>query len=269
MEVTGGVIRGGIDAKTNASGNVGGTSSVRIDGNKASIGGDIKADRVTLANIGASSYSDTFDQCSGTIHASVLELDHVTTDLKAQVSSNLSEILLVNGSVSSLKTDETVALSSLNVGSDSSLSLYHAGDAYSEANESTLKITNGTATFGSGAILNANLSLLGTTTLSIGEGGLTMGSTVKLGDSLLLGNRVQPNTSLLLFSDVETFILADSEIANGASVDASAVFSNVQGRITYLDGNVILAIDAPEPGAAVLSLLSLTGLVARRRRKRH
>lgn len=269
ITVTGGVIRGGIDAKTNASGNVGGTSSVRIDGNKASIGGDIKADRVTLANIGASSYSDTFDQYSGTIHASVLVLDHVTTDLKAQVSSNLSEILLVNGSVSSLKTDETVALSSLNVGSASSLSLYHTGDAYSEANESTLEITNGTATFGSGASLNANLSLLGTTTLSIGEGGLTMGSTVKLGDSLLLGNRVQPNTSLLLFSDVETFILADSAIADGESVDASDVFSNVQGRITYLDGNVILAIDAPEPGAAVLSLLSLTGLVARRRRKRH
>ncbi|MGN0820289.1 MAG: SGNH/GDSL hydrolase family protein [Akkermansia sp.] len=269
ITVTGGVIGGNIDAKTNATGNVGGTSSVRIDGNKASIGGDIKADKVTLANIGASSYSDTFDQYSGTIHASVLELDHVTTDLKAQVSSDLSEILLVNESVSSLKTDARVELSSLNVGVASSLSLYHTGDTFSEANESTLVITNGTATFGSGARLNANLSLLGTTTLTIGEGGLTMGSTVELGDSLLLGNSVLPNTSLLLFSDVESLVLAGSAVEDGTSVDATDVFSNVQGTITYSGGNVTLAIASPEPGTATLSLLALIGLVARRRRKQN
>lgn len=267
ITVTGGVIRGGIDAKTNASGNVGGTSSVRIDGNKASIGGDIRAYKVTLSNIESSFYSDTFDQYSGTIYASVLELDHVTADLKAQVSSDLSEILLVNESKSSLKTADTVNLSALNVGSDSTLSLYHTGGTFAEANESTLVITNGTATFGSGARLNANLSLLGTTTLTIGEGGLTMGSMVELGDSLLLGNSVLPNTSLLLFSDVESLRLAGSAIEDGSSVDAADVFSNVQGTITYSSGNVTLAIASPEPGTAMLSILALMGLVARRRRR--
>ncbi len=79
--VKGGVITGSITGKQDGV-NVTGTTSVTIEGNRASIGGDISADTVTLKDVApnAGHYTDGFDSYRGNISAGKLVLDNYTVE---------------------------------------------------------------------------------------------------------------------------------------------------------------------------------------------
>ena len=86
ITITGGVIGGNVTDGTtfDAEGNkvkdkaITGTSTITVEGNKASIGGSITADTVKLQNVAGSEYSDGFDKYAGTITSSELVLDNYT-----------------------------------------------------------------------------------------------------------------------------------------------------------------------------------------------
>lgn len=74
-------IKGGVISGNVTGGDITGTSTVTVEGNKASIGGSITADTVKLQNVAATDYSDGFDKYAGTITATKLVLDNYTAGL--------------------------------------------------------------------------------------------------------------------------------------------------------------------------------------------
>ena len=147
--------------------------------------------------------------------------------------------------------------------------------------EQSLTATN-KATFGAGAVVNANLVLSSGTTVTMAEA-LTMGSTLTLSTGMTLDgtmltsvNGLTKGKTVNLFKSVDSLILgdatydADKALAEG-TVSLNQYFTNVTNEDIYLafnNGNVFAGImSIPEPTTATLSLLALAGLAARRRRK--
>ncbi len=142
------------------------------------------------------------------------------------------------------------------------------------------------ATFGNNAKLHADLELQSGAEVSLGsgvvvEGTLTLGRDMTLDGAqyealLQLKNEVEQrvvlfsNVDALKLSDAATFSTNSAVVDYTGAQDLSNFFSNVETGLYLLefDQNVVYATLIPEPATTTLSLLALTGLAARRRRRR-
>ena len=182
--------------------------------------------------------------------------------------------LMVNGA-------EAYDLDNLLAATSVSMSFY-AGAVGSLETEAEVRVS-GSADFGSGAQLNANLTLATGSVLSVADGGLAMGSTLTLQEGVLLSdsvlvriNALSVGEHLTLFTGVDALDLNGTEYASILETDAvlaSSFFSNIGSddyTIIYTGdavGALSIAHTVPEPATTTLGLLALCGLVARRRRK--
>lgn len=159
------------------------------------------------------------------------------------------------------------------------------GSVIAEADVSIL----GTALFGAGAHLNANLRLSVGSTLEVAEDGLSMGSTVTLEQGILLGNEtltranaLKTGERLTLFTGVDQLVLMTqdgksvfADTTETLTATASAYFSNLSGNSLELyftgagNNGTVGLLSIPEPSAfGLLAGLSALALVASRRRRR-
>lgn len=176
---------------------------------------------------------------------------------------------------------EAYDLDSLLAATSVSMSFY-AGAVGSLEKEAEVRVS-GSADFGSGAQLNANLTLATGSVLNVADGGLAMGSTLTLQEGVLLSdsvlvriNELSVGEHLTLFTGVDALDLNGTEYASILETDAvlaSSFFSNIGSddyTIIYTGdavGALSIAHTVPEPATTTLGLLALCGLVARRRRK--
>ncbi|MBE6414967.1 MAG: hypothetical protein E7032_00350 [Akkermansiaceae bacterium] len=159
---------------------------------------------------------------------------------------------------------------------------FYVGVVGSLETEAEVRVS-GSADFGSGAQLNANLTLATGSVLNVADGGLAMGSTLTLQEGVLLSdsvlvhiNALSVGEHLTLFTGVDALDLNGTEYASILETDAvlaSSFFSNIGSddyTIIYTGdavGALSIAHTVPEPATTTLGLLALCGLVARRRRK--
>lgn len=161
---------------------------------------------------------------------------------------------------------------------------FYAGAVGNVETEAAVRVS-GTADFGSGAQLNANLTLATGAVLNVADNGLAMGSTLTLQEGVLLGDsplaRVQSlsvGESTTLFRGVDGLTLCNTEyttISREDSILASPYFSNLSNNyvLSYTgteNGSLnitMISAAVPEPTTTTLSLLALSALAARRRRK--
>ena len=145
--------------------------------------------------------------------------------------------------------------------------------------------STGTALLSGGATLNTSLTLaagatLDMTNLNAGavtlNGALTFGGQVQMGEQLLAAvDAMSGWQELVLFTGLAGGVSLPSTVATNADemVRASEVFSNVTNGNLYVSYQVIdnvgslMVINVPEPATTTLSLLALTALAARRRRR--
>lgn len=192
------------------------------------------------------------------------------------------------GDLSVLQAAAGLNLNELVVGDTCELAAY-TGTEQVEAQEADITV-RGAARFGSGAKLNANLTLASGSTLSVAEGGVALGSTLSLQKGLTLDDATMERVSKLsvggsqvLFTGVDSLRLATSdteyqEVSDAdSSILASTYFKNIGSnyQLTYTMGEnaadgatlSITMAAVPEPTTTTLSLLALAALAARRRRK--
>ena len=268
--ITDGTIGGNI-TKGAAKRQQGATTNVTVVGNKASIGGNIEADTVTLQDVAASESATGFDKYSNIITADKLVLNNVQTNLGASVKVTEIE---VNGSNTSLIMSDFATLESLTLGSGVSFGAFKTAESRSAAtsNETTLSLSN--LTVGKGSTLNANIVLGKDSILSM-EGCLTMGSSVALASGITIDLTTDLLTRLYQGEAIDLFASVDSLTLDGLNIDHDTITEvsfNVDDMVQTFDmaysnaGTVSITL-VPEPATATLSLLALAGLAARRRRK--
>lgn len=268
--ITDGTIGGNI-TKGAAKRQQGATTNVTVVGNKASIGGNIEADTVTLQDVDASESATGFDKYSNIITADKLVLNNVQTNLGASVKVTEIE---VNGSNTSLIMSDFATLESLTLGSGVSFGAFKTAESRSAAtsNETTLSLSN--LTVGKGSTLNANIVLGKDSILSM-EGCLTMGSSVALASGMTIDLTTALLTRLYQGEAIDLFASVDSLTLDGLNIDHDTITEvsfNVDDMVQTFDmaysnaGTVSITL-VPEPATATLSLLALAGLAARRRRK--
>ena len=148
------------------------------------------------------------------------------------------------------------------------------------------KVTvSGSTLLGAGAVLNMSLTLAEDSTLDMTgmadsagvtlNGALTFGGKVEMGTALLADVlALGKGESLLLFSgnglSVSMGNTALTEVKVGEYFSNSALASMENCYVTYTNvGNVgsLVIVNVPEPTTTTLSLLALSALAARRRRK--
>ena len=211
--------------------------------------------------------------------------------------NSLSGVVASSGNVEVYNVTGSMSLEELRIATGLSVSLLtgDAGTAIEPENEANVTVV-GLAVFEKGATLNANLTLAAGSELRM-EGPLHMGSTLELvsgADSITLGGSMydavagmQLGESMTLFTGVDALVLSfdgvsvtyqpgDIQVAD--RVLASTYFGNLpetganqQYFITFttaeVGGGELAFFMAPEPTTTTLSLLALTALAARRRRK--
>ena len=268
--ITDGIIGGDI-TKGAATRTADASTNVTVIGNKASIGGSIEADTVTLRDIEASDSSTGFDKYSNTITAKKLVLSNVQTAIQASI--NVEEIM-AGGSDTSIIMGDTATLESLTLDANTTFGAFKAAEnlAVETNNETTLTLSN--LTVGKGATLNANIVLGADSTLSL-EGCLTMGSTVSLTSGMTIDLSAELLSLMYKGETIDIFASVDELTLDGniiAPDTTTEVRFNVDNQLQVFDmgysnvGTVSLTL-VPEPATATLSLLALAALAARRRRK--
>ncbi len=269
--INGGIIRGSI-SKGEATRMEGATTRVTVVGNKALIGGDIEADTVTLKDVSAAAYSDSFDKYANTITANKLVINNVQTDLAAKVE--VSQIELTNAATTSLIMGDAASLETLVLDDNTTFGAFKSGTdrSVSTAGETTLTLRALTA--GEGATLNANIVLGADSTLSL-EGALTMGSSVELSSGMVIDLSADLLTQFNNGATIAIFESVDSLTLDGIGITAGT-FTETQFNIAAQLQDVSLGYNSsgtvsikliPEPTTATLSLLALAALAARRRRR--
>lgn len=198
------------------------------------------------------------------------------------VANSITDVYASAGDMAVMQQAAGLNLDELVVASGKIVSAYTGTEATSAA-EANVTV-NKRAEFGAGAVLNANLTLAAGATLEVGVGGLTMGSTLTLSQGLTLGvdtlSRVQGlsvGESTTLFRGVDGLTLGNTSYTSITTEDsmlASPWFTNLTGDqyvLTYTgtdNGTLsILSAAVPEPTSTTLSLLALSALAMRRRRK--
>lgn len=277
--ISGGIIKGSI-TKGSATRMENAETSVTVDGNKASIGGNIEADKVTLKNVSSSGYADGFDRYAGTISAPVVVLDNVKNNILATLEG-LESLSAVNASMAEITAGDEMELQSLELGGGSSLGLFRSADhTVSTETETTLTVIDSLQVSGSGSVLNANLVMAEGSMLNLAGNSLQLGSSLTLGGVVLddttvnLVKSLTVGSSLTLFTGVDELIIGSDSWTGAMTTEASAAFSNAEldgYRLVYdgaASGKVSITTAAvPEPATTTLSLLALAALAARRRRK--
>lgn len=279
VTVTGGKITGNI-TKGNA-----GSSTVTVLGNKASIGGGIEADKVALRNVAAGDSDTGFDKYSGTIKADTLVLDNAfmkQATVKGLTQEDvMASVSVLNGAAVELNAGDSLSVDSLELGGGTSLGLFKSADSHdvSTVAETTLTVTGTLNLGGAGAILNANLVMANGSTLDMAGNSLQLGSSLTLGGVTLDGVSMESilaleyGASLTLFTGVDELILSGTSYTEAAEFAASVAFSNPELASNYLlqyggaASGTLSVMAVPEPASATLSLLALTALAARRRRR--
>lgn len=290
--ITGNVYGGGsgtIGGTTNVTisggiidGNVYGGSAGALEGNVtvqgtcARIGGEIRANHVTLKEVADSGMDFGFDTYSGTITANTLTLSGVTLSSLASTISGLTALEVTDKTQTSLTMPESVSLASLTMTDGTSLGVYqaNAGDDGAPADRSTLTVTQ-VLSVGTGASLEAGLMIASGTSLEM-ESSLAVASGVALEKNLTLSGDIlstlYSSGKADLFTGVESFTVAGEAVSSLTSEEVQELFSNLDGGqvygLSYDGSSVTLTVAAvPEPATATLSLLALAALAARRRRK--
>lgn len=277
--ISGGVIKGSI-TKGSADRMENAETFVTVVGNKASIGGNIEADRVTLKNVSVSGYADGFDRYSGTITSPVVVLDNVQNNILATLNG-VESLSAVNGTHAEITMTDSLSLLSLELGADSSLGIFRGTNhTVSTQTETTVTVTDVLNVRGSGAVLNANLVMAAGSELNLSGNSLQLGSSLTLGGVLLdettvaMVTALEPGVSLTLFTGVDELIIGSESWSGAMSTDASVAFSNSElangYRLVYegsTSGTVrITAAAVPEPTSSMLGLVGLVALTFRRRR---
>ncbi len=277
--ISGGVIKGSI-TKGSANRMEDAETSVTVVGNKASIGGNIEADRVTLKDVSVSGYADGFDRYFGTITSPVVVLDNVQNNVLATLNG-VESLSAVNGTIAEITMEDSLSLLSLELGADSSLGIFRGTDhTVSTETETTVTVTDVLNVRGSGAVLNANLVMADGSELNLFGNSLQLGSSLTLGGVVLdkttveMVTALKPGVSLTLFTGVDELIIANESQSGAMSADASIAFSNSElangYRLVYegsTSGTVrITAAAVPEPTSSMLGLVGLVALTFRRRR---
>lgn len=271
VTINGGIISGHI-AKGDGTQKEGSTTSVTIVGNKASIGGNIEADTVTLRDVSESGVANGFDKYANAITSQKMVLDNVQTELVASVS--VEELSLTNGTNTSLIMGDLATLESLTLDANTTFGAFKAAEnlAVETNNETTLTLSN--LTVGKGATLNANIVLGADSTLRL-EDCLTMGSTVSLTSGMTIDLSEELLALMYKGESIDIFASVDELILDGNTISpdtTTEVRFNVDNQLQVFDmgysttGTVSLTL-VPEPTTATLSLLALAALAARRRRK--
>ena len=202
--------------------------------------------------------------------------------LKVDNAGNtLSAVYATGGSVK-LFSDAELDLQELEIATSLSVSAYSQLSERAEQ-EARLNIS-GTANFGMGVTLNADLVMKSGATLKVADT-VQMGSDVRLESGLKLAgaqydtlNSLKVGEKVTLFSGVDSLFLGSSTVASDAitlddRVLANEYFSNLADSYFLVydttagvgQGELSIAM-IPEPTTATLSLLALAGLAARRRR---
>ena len=227
-----------------------------------------------VLELGDNVHMDTARDASGSIGGSFKLGSGAQLNIKQlgdEVSASLKDLTLAQNAIMGVYTDNST----------------------SAASEADISVS-GTLKAGSGAKLNANLTVNGGATIDVDHttGGLHMGSTltfaggekVNLSDNIISGlNSLSANLafggSVTLFSGVDAFSIGDSAYDAGTTYKASDYF-NLAGVNRPWDfvikyeadaatdgGTVSLYMETPEPATATLSLLALAALAAKRKRK--
>ena len=279
-----------------------------IDGEKAAVAinsaGTIKAVSGTNTLAVATTLSDkalvTYDVAAGASLNSTRALERSggrgtlekTGAGTLTIDNSGNALAVVNAAAGTLNMygAENYELTDLGIGEDTIAGFFKESPG-NTATEASVCVT-GTASFGAGAHLNANLTLDIGSTLDVAEGGLSMGSSVTLEQGILLSDAVlaradalSAGEKLTLFSGVDSLILGNGENAkilnpddliSGEDALASGYFSNLRGNLFELyfsgtgrDGTVgILAIPEPSLFGVLAGTLSLAFAFSRRRKRR-
>ena len=203
--------------------------------------------------------------------------------LKVNNAENTLSAVHATGGHIKLFSDAELDLKELEIATSLSVSAYSQLSEQA-AQEARINVS-GTADFGAGATLNADLVMKSGATLKI-AGTVQMGSDVYLESGLKLAGTQYDTLSSLrvgekvtLFSGVDTLFLGNTPIASNAitlddRVLANEYFSNLTDDYLLIfdttmgAGLAELSIAmVPEPTTATLSILALAGLAMRRRRK--
>lgn len=273
-------------------------NNASLKGNKAALGvnesGSIRAtggnNTIETNTVLGASATITYDVAEGATLSSTGQL--TARDARGnlvKLGAGTADINNAANAIANIRADagelrvfgsSTYDLQDLQAATSAKLGFYAGvvGDTVKEAN---IRI-NGTATFGAGSTLNANLTLTTGSTLELAEGGLSMGGTLTLQEGITLGedtleriHSLSMGESTTLFTGLDGLTLGNSEyksITTEDSVLAAPYFSNLESNyiLTYTgtnDGSLNITMMIPEPTTATLSLLALAGLAARRRRK--
>ncbi|MBR5886950.1 MAG: autotransporter-associated beta strand repeat-containing protein [Akkermansia sp.] len=196
--------------------------------------------------------------------------------------NTLSAVYATGGSVK-LLSDAELDLQELEIATSLSVSAYSQLSEQA-AQEARINV-RGTANFGMGVTLNADLVMKSGATLKVADT-VQMGSDVRLENGLKLAgaqydtlNSLKVGEKVTLFSGVDSLFLGNSTVASDAitlddRVLANEYFSNLADSYFLVydttagvgQGELSIAM-IPEPTTATLSLVALAALAMRRRRK--
>ena len=226
--IKGGVIRGDV-----LGGTVGGATNVTIDGNLASIGGNITADTVTLKNVEASGYTGGFDTYNGTITADAITLENYTAG--RILASLVTESLVLKGG-----TNVTIL----------NLNLTACDITTQDTSTATL---DGTLTLGNTATYNGSVALADGLVISMdgssefhpsgeyseGTSGFKLGSreVMQLADGAAAGSALTVNTGSLMGAGAlagNTFSYdTDSGTLTATGADTTTFYVNAGDTVQY------------------------------------
>lgn len=269
------------DLRVNTSGTIRASGTISLSG-------------TTTLNSGAIL---TYDVATNTNLSSTQAL--VSSDNRGSVVKNGAGTLNLNNAgdaVSSFRASagtinvhgsESYGLTDLTLDADTVAGFYK--DAVGSTTEANVSV-RGTASFGAGAHLNANLSLSVGAELEVAESGLSMGSTVTLEQGIFLGaetlaraDALTAGETLTLFTSVDQLILGSGDNAkilnpsneSNERILAENYFANISGNsfelyFTGTEGNGTIGLFAiPEPSLfGLLAGLGALVLVGTQRRRR-
>ena len=197
-------------------------------------------------------------------------------------ASNDLDSVVVQGGVARIHGAAQYSLITLQAGADTEVGFY-AGSTLDTGSKSIVSVSD-SALLVSSAVLNMNLELAENATLEVaglaGSTGITLNGTLTLGGQVMMGTNLMADVlklgvgqSLCLFSG-EGLSVTLGDVALTGMVQLGDCFAEVEHLDNYCVsytsvGNTgcLEIVYVPEPATTTLSLLALTALAARRRRK--
>lgn len=199
---------------------------------------------------------------------------------------NFSGSIDAQGGVLDMLNQGSLSVRDVTIANGATVGAYTTAEA-DEMHETTLTISGTLAAKDANSKLNANVVMLGDSTLDVsatGGKGISLGSTLTINDTINLSEAdftavagLGYGERYVLFNGVDSLTLdqADFEaITPEMQLDAADWFKGLEPEQYYVvyDGSnvgqvAIFSAAAPEPTTSTLSLLALAALAARRRRK--